>query len=67
MRKSLATVRFETAPGRQMQNDWGETLTRVGGKLQRVYLSVNTLGFSRRVHFWCTDRDVTDRRYRAIL
>lgn len=25
LRASRATVRFETPPGRQLQNDWGET------------------------------------------
>jgi transposase len=31
LRKSRATVRFETPPGRQMQSDWGELWTKVGG------------------------------------
>jgi len=36
LRRSRATVRFETPPGRQMQNDWGEVWTKVGGKKRKV-------------------------------
>lgn len=57
LRESRATVRFETAPGKQLQNDWGEIVTQVGGCEQKVHFSVNTLGFSRRFHFWCSDRE----------
>jgi len=57
LRHSRATVRFETAPGKQLQNDWGAIVTHVGGCEQKVHFSVNTLGFSRRFHFWCTDRE----------
>jgi len=67
LRKSLATVRFETAPGRQAQNDWGETVTWVGGELRRVHFSVNTLGFSRRFHFWCTDREDAEHTYEGLV
>ena len=48
MRKSQATTRFETDPGDQLQHDWGELMVEVNGVLQKVYISVNTLGFSRR-------------------
>lgn len=67
LRKSRATVRFETAPGRQMQNDWGEIWTKVGGKDTKVYFSVNTLGYSRRLHFWCTDRQDAEHTYEGII
>jgi transposase len=43
-----ATVRFETAPGRQMQIDFGETRVVLGGIKERVKLFVATLGYSRR-------------------
>ena len=46
----LATVRFETAPGKQMQIDFGERLVEIGGVKVKVYFFVATLGFSRRVH-----------------
>jgi transposase len=67
LRKGLATVRFETVPGKQTQNDWGETVTWVGGKLQKVHFSVNTLGFSRRFHFWCTDREDAEHTYEGLV
>jgi transposase len=47
---AVATVRFETPPGRQMQIDFGERFIDIGGKRTKVYLFVATLGFSRRVH-----------------
>jgi transposase len=34
----VATVRFETAPGRQMQIDFGEKMVRIGGQLVKVFL-----------------------------
>ncbi len=45
----LATVRFETAPGHQMQIDFGEKRVWVGGVLVKVFLFVAVLGFSRRI------------------
>ncbi len=43
-----ATVRFETAPGRQLQVDFGETLVSIGEERTKVFLFVATLGYSRR-------------------
>jgi transposase len=48
--EARATVRFETAPGKQLQIDFGETRTEIGGDLVRVYLFVATLGYSRRCY-----------------
>ncbi len=48
--EARATVRFETAPGRQMQIDFGERLVEIGGSKIRAYLFVATLGYSRRHH-----------------
>ncbi len=45
-----ATVRFETAPGRQLQIDFGDTRVWIGDERLRVYLFVATLGYSRRLH-----------------
>lgn len=45
----VATVRFETAPGAQMQIDFGEKLVSIAGTLVRVYLLVAVLGYSRRL------------------
>ena len=46
----VATVRFETPPGQQLQVDFGERKVRLAGELVTVYLFVATLGFSRRLY-----------------
>lgn len=45
----LATVRFETQPGAQMQIDFGEKKMVIAGQLVCVYLLVAVLGYSRRL------------------
>ena len=45
----VATVRFETAPGHQMQIDFGEKQVSVGDTMVRVHLFIAVLGFSRRL------------------
>jgi transposase len=45
---AVATVRFETPPGHQMQADFGQTQVLVGGERVWVFLCVITLGYSRR-------------------
>jgi transposase len=45
----VATVRYETAPGAQMQVDFGEKWVTIGGKSARVYLLVAVLSHSRRL------------------
>jgi transposase len=45
----VATVRFETKPGQQMQVDFGEKQVRLGGQLVKVFLLVAVLSFSRRL------------------
>jgi transposase len=45
----LATVRFETAPGHQMQIDFGEKFVRIAGILTKVFFFVAVLGYSRRI------------------
>ena len=47
--EALATVRFETPPGRQLQIDFGERQVRIGEESIRAYLFVATLGYSRRI------------------
>ncbi len=44
-----ATVRFETRPGEQLQVDFGERRVEIGGRPERVFLFVATLGYSRRL------------------
>jgi transposase len=48
--EALATVRFETPPGRQLQIDFGERLVDIAGAKVKVFVFVATLGHSRRVH-----------------
>jgi hypothetical protein len=45
----VATVRFETAPGKQIQIDFGQKWVTIGNKHTRVYVSVGVLGYSRRI------------------
>ena len=48
---ALATVRFETPPGRQLQIDFGQRRIEVEGcERGKVHLFVATLGYSRRVY-----------------
>ncbi len=39
----MATIRFETAPGHQLQIDFGERRVLVGGREMRVYFFVAVL------------------------
>ena len=43
-----ASVRFETAPGQQMQIDFGEKWVDIGGERAKAFVFVATLGYSRR-------------------
>lgn len=66
-RQSQATVRFETPPGRQLQTDWGATTTCIAGETVKVHFIVNTLGYSRRFHFWCTDSQDAEHTYEGLI
>jgi transposase len=46
--EGLATVRYETAPGQQLQIDFGSTVAVVDDQPLRIHLFVATLGYSRR-------------------
>ena len=48
--EAVATVRYETAPGQQLQIDFGSTAVPVGDEVRRVHLFVATLGYSRRCY-----------------
>ncbi|NIO74925.1 MAG: IS21 family transposase [Armatimonadetes bacterium] len=67
LRKSRATVRFETAPGRQMQSDWGEHWTEIAGRRTKIHFIVNTLGYSRRFHFFASEREDAEHTYEGIV
>lgn len=63
MQASRVTVRFETAPGRQLQSDWATQRTQIAGVETAIHFIVNTLGFSRRVHCWCVSGHAILPRY----
>jgi len=67
LRPGRVTVRFETEPGRQLQSDWGEIRTMISGLETEVHFCVNTLGYSRRFHFWCTDREDAEHTYEGLI
>lgn len=67
LRANRATVRFETAPGQQMQSDWGEVIVEIAGQATKVHFIVNQLGYSRRFHFWCTDSQDGEHTYEGII
>lgn len=67
LRPGKATVRFETGPGEQLQSDWGETVVEIAGEPVRVHFIVNQLGYSRRFHFWCTDRQDAEHTYEGLI
>jgi transposase len=67
LRPGRATVRFETEPGQQMQSDWGEVVTEIGGVRCKVHFIVNELGYSRRFHFWCTESEDAEHTYEGII
>lgn len=67
LRVKRATVRFETPPGKQLQSDWGEVCTIVAGRETEVHFCVNTLGYSRRFHFWCTDSEDAEHTYEGVI
>ena len=48
--EAVATVRYETAPGQQLQIDFGSTAVPIGDEVRRVHLFVATLGYSRRCY-----------------
>lgn len=67
LRKEKATVRYETAPGRQLQSDWGQVETSVGGVQTTVHFIVNVLGYSRRFHVWCSDSEDAEHTYEGLI
>jgi transposase len=67
LRPGRATVRFETAAGQQLQSDWGEIEVEVAGQPTLVSFIVNTLGYSRRFHFWCTDSQDAEHTYEGLI
>lgn len=48
--EALATVCYETPPGKQLQIDFGERRVPIAGDSVKVFLFVATLGYSRRTY-----------------
>lgn len=67
LRPSRATVRFETAPGQQLQHDGTAVWTGVAGARQKVYGAVNTLGYSRRFHGGAAPRADAEHTYESLI
>ena len=67
LRPSKATVRFETEPGEQLQHDWGELWTEVGGERCKVHVAVNTLGYSRRFHAMAAPCEDAEHTYESVV
>jgi transposase len=67
LRQARATVRFETAPGEQLQNDWAKYRTLLAGREQEVHFAVNTLGYSRRFHFVAMACEDAEHTYESLI
>jgi len=67
MRPKRSTVRFETEPARQLQSDWGEIRVPIAGVPTKVHFIVNTLGYSRRFHFWVTDSEDAEHTSEGLI
>lgn len=65
--RPAGVVRFETAPGEQMQHDWGQARVLLGGELTRVHLAVNSLGYGRAVHVVALACEDAEHTYEAII
>lgn len=46
--ETLATIRYETPPGKQLQIDFGSMRIKIAGELRKVFFFAATLGYSRR-------------------
>jgi transposase len=67
LRSGRQTVRFETPPGKQLQSDWGEIVTQIGGVESKVSFIVNELAWSRRFHFWAAPRQDAEHTYEGLI
>jgi transposase len=67
LRPSKATVRFETEAGEQLQHDWGELFTEVAGERVKIYIAVNSLGYSRRFHVFAAPKNDAEHTYESLV
>ncbi|MER8524165.1 hypothetical protein NKH56_33545 [Mesorhizobium sp. M1076] len=64
--EALATMRFETPPGRQLQIDFGERLVEIGGGKIEAFVFVATLGHSQRLHVHAFRADEQEHWFAGI-
>lgn len=67
LRASKQTVRYETAPGEQLQHDWGQIRTEVSGRVCTVNFAVNVLGYSRHFHVWAGPSQDAEHTYESLV
>lgn len=67
LRASKQTVRYETAPGEQLQHDWGQLRTEIAGRLCTVNFAVNVLGYSRHFHVWAGPSQDAEHTYESLV
>ena len=67
LRESKKTVRFETAPGQQLQHDWGECDVHIADKPCHISFAVNTLGYSRRFHVFAAPCQDAEHTYESLV
>lgn len=67
LRTSKQTVRYETAPGEQLQHDWGQVRTEVSGRRCTVNFAVNVLGYSRHFHAWAGPSQDAEHTYESLV
>lgn len=67
LRASKQTVRYETAPGQQLQHDWGEIRTELAGQQCTVNFAVNQLGCSRHFHVWAGPCQDAEHTYESLV
>ena len=60
-------MRFETAPGQQLQSDWGQIETVVAGERCRAHFAVNLLGYSRRFRAWAAECEDAEHTYESLI
>jgi transposase len=67
-RDALATLRFETSPGRQGQVDWGSSWVWMGERRVRVHFFVLILGYSRRLYAQAfPDEKLPDEKLSSLI
>jgi transposase len=65
--RRTGVVRFETAPGKQLQHDWGVKTVLLAGEVVTVNLAVNVLGYGRAVHVVAMTSQDAEHTYEALI